>query len=162
MKQRRWLYVAWLMALLFSVLAMPVAAAGPAEEIVGFAYEDGLTFHNADTELQNKTSQSGIAPFWDYTNYVVHGIKIGSGGSTTVTSAVYAYKSTYRISGTITLQRWTGSIWVEEESWDISGTGAAKVTKSYTVSPGKYRVKTDVTVNGEFITVYSEIKSYNG
>lgn len=116
-------------------------------------------------ELHNGQTQS-IAPFWLSTSQVIHGVVIGSGGNSTVSVAFYTYSGTDRIEVTATLQKLNGSSWSYVDDWSTSGTGAAYISESCTVSRGTYRVKTVGKVydkNGKYIetvTVYSTSKSY--
>lgn len=150
-----------LVLIMVVALTLPTAAANPPDQSQpGILMANGLTYHNEETEQAAVNSRAAIAPYWSYTSYIVHGIDIGSGGRSSVDVLVRAYSTSYRISGTVTLQRSNGTSWTTEDSWSISGTGSASLSEPYTVSPGRYRVKTAVNVNGESITVYSTIKTY--
>jgi len=68
-------------------------------------------------------------------------------------SAYIKAKSTSTgISGTLYLERKSGSNWITVKSWSISGTGTLTVSKSYTGTSGvTYRARVAVSVGGESI-----------
>lgn len=60
-----------------------------------------------------------------------------------------------------TLQRKSGSYWIDVESWEDSGTGRnLSVVETYSVSRGTYRLVVTVTANTETKTAISDERTY--
>lgn len=60
---------------------------------------------------------------------------------------------------TMYLQKY-GSSWSNVTSWSTTSSGTAILSKTYSVSSGKYRVKVVCSAGGETVTVYSTTKTY--
>lgn len=69
---------------------------------------------------------------------------ISASGTTVKPSvAVTATNSSYKISGTLYLEKQSGSSWINVTSWPVSGTGTLRMSKSYTGTTGiTYRSST--------------------
>lgn len=169
MKLRRSTAILLAIILMVSLLSIPAQASAEGSNAMtetlqaGTLIEHGLTLHTAESERAAR----GIGPQWLNTDYIVHGISIGSGGASTVSVSYYTYSSTDKIRGTATLQRQTSSgSYTDVKTWNFSGTGSAYLSEQYTVASGSYRVKTVgnvYTSSGSFVetvTVYSQRKTY--
>jgi hypothetical protein len=67
--------------------------------------------------------------------------------------AVTAINNNIKISGTLYLEKKSGSSWVNVTSWSVSGLGTLRTSKSYTGTAGTtYRSRFSVTVGSEKVT----------
>lgn len=96
-----------------------------------------------------------ITPFW--TNTASAQAEISASGQTLKPSAYISAKSTStKISGTLYLEKKSGSSWQTVTSWSISGTGSVAVAKSYQGTAGTtYRARAAVSVGGEYVECVS-------
>ena len=100
-----------------------------------------------------------IQPYWKEAS-TVQVYLTSSGNTLSSLLSVSAYSDSTKISGTMYLQKLTGSKWTNVTSWKINGTGDVAVEKSYKGTSGvTYRVKTVVKVGTETITEYSDSSS---
>ena len=92
-----------------------------------------------------------IAPFWQ--NVSSAQVSISASGRTLRPGlAIVATNSNQRITGTLFLERRSGSTWVNVTSWSVSGTGRLMENKSYTGTTGvTYRARIVVTVGSDRI-----------
>lgn len=105
-------------------------------------------------------SRTIITPFW--TNTASAQANISSSNQTLKPSTyISAKSSTTKISGTLYLEKKSGSSWQNVTSWSISGTGSIAASKSYTGTSGTiYRARAVVSVGGESVECTSaEIKA---
>lgn len=96
-----------------------------------------------------------ITPFWTNTASAQANI---SCSSQTLKPSTYilATKSSTYISGTLYLEKKSGSSWQTETSWSISGTGSLTASKSYKGTAGTtYRARVAVSVGGEYVECVS-------
>ena len=92
-----------------------------------------------------------ITPFWTNTASAQANI---SASNLTLKPSVYilAYNSSTSITGTLYLEKKSGSSWVNVTSWSISGKGSLTASKSYTgVAGTTYRARVVVSVGGESV-----------
>ena len=96
-------------------------------------------------------SSTIITPFW--TNTASAQANISSSNRTLKPSTYISAKSTStKISGTLYLEKKSGSSWQNVTSWSISGTGSIAVSKSYTGTSGTiYRARVVASVGGESV-----------
>jgi len=92
-----------------------------------------------------------ITPFWINTDVARATISVSN--LVLKPSAYIKAKSTSTvITGTLYLERESGSSWITVKSWSISGTGTLTVSKSYTGTSGvTYRARVAVSVGGESV-----------
>ena len=98
-----------------------------------------------------------IMPLWDKTHSCQPVLTI-SGSKAYCSFDVDANNSKDQITATVTLQKLNSSnSYGYVTSWSgLSGTGRLRFSDSYTISgSGSYRIKCDVNVAGEAITVYA-------
>lgn len=90
-----------------------------------------------------------ITPFW--TNTASAQANISSSNQILKPSTyISAKSSSTKISGTLYLEKKSGSSWQSVTSWSISGTGSITASKSYTGKAGTiYRARVVVSVGGE-------------
>lgn len=100
-----------------------------------------------------KTLQGGnydiVSPLWDNISDISP--RISSSGTTLYPEAyIGAKKSTALISGTMYLEKYSSSGWINVTSWSFKGTSSVSVSKSYKGTSGiTYRTRIIVTVDGE-------------
>lgn len=100
---------------------------------------------------QKNFGEEIITPFWTNTASAQANI---SASNLTLKPSVYilAYKSSTSITGTLYLEKKSGSSWVNVTSWSISGKGSLTASKSYTgVAGTTYRARVVVSVGGESV-----------
>ena len=92
-----------------------------------------------------------ITPFWQYISSAQAGIS-ASGTTVTPSVSVTAASSTQRLSGTLFLERQSGSTWVRVTSWSVSGTGTLRESRSFNGTAGvTYRARFVVTAGTESV-----------
>lgn len=98
-----------------------------------------------------------IMPLWDNANSCQPSLRI-SGSNAYCTLNVDAVDSSYKITATVTLQKLgsNGKYGYVDDWSGLSGTGKLRFSGTGTASAsGSYRIKCDVNVDGEPITVYA-------
>ncbi len=80
-----------------------------------------------------------------------------SGSKFDVTGNVVASETDGSIKGKLYLQKKSDGRWATVKSWTFKDVGAAFVSKKYNASSGKYRTKFYVNVEGEYMTIYSNV-----
>lgn len=88
-------------------------------------------------------------------------LTIASDGTATVKASVIGKVGVTSTSVVATLQRETSSGWEDVATWEVSSTSRiAKVSETYQVSSGTYRVVATVTADSESKTVTSTTETY--
>jgi hypothetical protein len=130
-----------LLVMLLSIMATPVLAVQP-KDVVSF------------------NTSTIITPFWENTASAQANI---SSSNQTLKPSTYilAKNPSTSISGTLYLERKSGSNWQHVTSWPISGTGSLTASKLYGGTAGTtYRARVVVSVGGERVEcTSSEIKA---
>lgn len=86
---------------------------------------------------------------------------ISDSGEASITGYVRGKGDVTSTSVSATLQKKSGSYWIDVESWDDSGTGRnLSVVETYSVSRGTYRLVVTVTANTETKTAISDERTY--
>lgn len=105
----------------------------------------------------NVSPENGIivSPFWENTSSAYAQIS-ASGKTITVGARIQAKATSTAISGTLYLEKKSGSSWQTVTSWSISGTGTLNASKTYTgVAGTTYRSRAVVSVGGENVECMS-------
>lgn len=100
---------------------------------------------------QKNFGEEIITPFWTNTASAQANL---STSNLTLKPSVYilAYNTSTSITGTLYLEKKSGTSWVTVTSWSISGTGSLTASKSYTgVAGTTYRARAAVSVGGESV-----------
>jgi len=96
--------------------------------------------------------QSSILPAWTSTTDITAYLT-SSANNLSPEINVTAKNPSYRISGTMYLERYSSGRWVSVSSWSFSGTGSIVQYKNYTGLPGNtYRTRVSANVNGERVS----------
>ena len=106
-------------------------------------------------DVPNIQSSGIVTPFWANVSDIT--AKISKSGKTLYSKAnINAKSSSAKITGTIYLEKYSGSSWTNVTSWSISGTGNLSVEKNYTGTTGtQYRTRVVATVDGEQVSATS-------
>lgn len=104
-------------------------------------------------------SGSIITPYWQNIA-TVHALISSTGTTLEPGAQVIATSSSAKITGTLYLEKKSGSSWTRVTSWSVSGTGILAVSKSYSGTAGNtYRSRIVATVNGERVELSSSEES---
>jgi len=119
------------------------------------------TVHAADKNSQEE--DYGISPCYSYTSSIITGLSISDGDAICTTSVTGFYSTTTKITITQTLQRKSGSSWVDVWSWTNTKNywNYDYVNYYYPLTKGAtYRVKSCSKVYSG--SSYETIYSYSG
>ena len=132
MKSKKASIFALFLVLVMSIMCTPALAAQPSD--TGLSGGDII-----------------ITPYWTKTNAAQATISVSD--RVLKPSAYVSAKSTStEITGTLYLEKKSGSSWSVVTSWDVSGTGILLASKSYTGTSGTvYRSRLVVSVGGEYV-----------
>lgn len=112
--------------------------------------------------------ETTVQPRLSYTNYTATGLKITTNGVACCTASAEGYDGiTTKIHIEMKLQKYTVLWWSTQETWEATFTGVdALMSKTASVSSGKYRVRVTYTVYSgsasEEITGTSQTATYSG
>lgn len=112
--------------------------------------------------------ETAVQPRLSYTNYVDASLSFSSTGTAYCIADVQGYQGiTTSIHIKMELQKYTVLWWSTEYTWEGSTNGYYHaLSKSRSVSSGKYRVKVTATVysgsNSEEVEVTTKAKTYSG